>query len=165
MEDRKEFDEIFRLYYSQLYFFARQFLMDTEDCQDIVSDAFEDVWLNFSSIRADAAKSFLYTDVRRKCIDRLRHLNTQRQYAEVCRKITECYDTDDGIREMEERERIIGQVIDDLQHPTTREIFVACYVDHKKYVSVAEEKGISVSTVKKHIVKALKAIRERNDKK
>jgi len=44
--------------------------------------------------------------------------------------------------------------------PPTSDILRACYVEEKKYKQVAEEMGISVSTVKKHIIKALKIVRE-----
>jgi len=37
---------------------------------------------------------------------------------------------------------------------------VACYVERKKYKEVGQDRGISVSTVKKHIVRALRIMRE-----
>jgi len=43
----------------------------------------------------------------------------------------------------------------------THSILLACYVDGKKYKEVAEMMNISISTVKKHIVKALRIIREK----
>jgi RNA polymerase sigma-70 factor (ECF subfamily) len=44
--------------------------------------------------------------------------------------------------------------------PQTQLILQECYVNRKKYKEVAEELEISTNTVKKHIVKALKTIRE-----
>lgn len=35
-----------------------------------------------------------------------------------------------------------------------------CYIDGKKYKDVAEEFGVSISTIKKHMVKALKILAE-----
>lgn len=37
MDERFEFDDIFRLYYSQLFFFAMQYIGDENECDDIVS--------------------------------------------------------------------------------------------------------------------------------
>jgi hypothetical protein len=37
---------------------------------------------------------------------------------------------------------------------------IICYIDGKKYVEVAEEMQISIASVKKHMVKALKKVRE-----
>ena len=49
--------------------------------------------------------------------------------------------------------------------PRTQQVLKACYVERKKYKEVAEELNISKSAVKKHIMNALKTLREkfRND--
>ena len=44
--------------------------------------------------------------------------------------------------------------------PRTRLVLQECYIHKKKYKEVAAEMEISVNAVKKHIVKALKTIRE-----
>jgi len=161
MEAEKDFNALFRNNYEQLYFFARKFLDDPSDCEDIVNDAFEEIWKNFSAIKMESARSYLYTVVRTRCIDRLRHMETRRNYARLYATITERYASDEGIREMEEREKQMGEAINSLKPPSTREIFIACYVDKKRYKQVADELTISVNTVKKHIVSALKQLKER----
>ena len=42
----------------------------------------------------------------------------------------------------------------------SKEILEACYIQGKKYKEVAEEMKISISTVKKHMVRALKILRD-----
>lgn len=69
------------------------------------------------------------------------------------------YDTEDHIREMKEREEKIKQVLDSLQ-PVTLAIFTRCFVQHMKYAEAAADLQVSVATVKKHIVRALKQIRD-----
>jgi RNA polymerase sigma-70 factor (ECF subfamily) len=44
--------------------------------------------------------------------------------------------------------------------PQTRKILELCYLHRKKYAEVAEEMNISPDTVKKHVTKALKMLRE-----
>ena len=61
MRDDLNFDDLFRLYYDSLFRFARQFINDDEDCHDIVSNAYEDVWRNFSHIEEKTVKAYLYT--------------------------------------------------------------------------------------------------------
>ena len=53
----------------------------------------------------------------------------------------------------------IQKVLDGMT-PHTRHILEECYLHEKKYKEVAAELNISISAVRKHIVKALKAIRE-----
>ena len=62
--------------------------------------------------------------------------------------------------EWQEREARIKEILDAMK-PPTRDIFIACYVDHKKYAEVATLMAISIDTVKKHIKKALRFIREK----
>ena len=39
MDEKKDFDRIFRKYYNELYCFAMQFMHDPDDARDIVHDA------------------------------------------------------------------------------------------------------------------------------
>lgn len=163
MVDEREFDACFRNYYSELYVFARRFVPNEADCEDIVSDAFEDVWRNLSRLTPATVRPFLYRDVRNKCIDFLRRQATRRQYAELMASVTQGYDSADGLAELNERERIVSRVLDSLPD-YTRHIFTACYVDRKQYAQVAEELSISTSTVKKYISRALSLIAEQRRK-
>lgn len=158
--ENKEFDQIFRQYYQELYFFAMQMLHDPEDSKDVVSDAFEEVWSHFSSVKKETVRYFLYRIVRNRCIDTLRHRKIQIQHAELMLQVTKPYDESMDTLEWQEREARVKEILDALK-PPTRDIFIACYVDHKKYAEVATLMAISIDTVKKHIKKALRFIREK----
>lgn len=160
MENVKDFDEVFRLYYPLMLSFARKFVNDDAACEDIVNDAFEEVWRHFSAIKRESAKSFLFTTVRRLCIDYLRHVKCQTRYAEFVEIVASRYiDTEARICN-EDLSRVARRVVEELGPPTS-EIFKACYVDGKKYREVAEEMGYSVASIKKYMVRALRAIREK----
>ena len=161
METREEFNEIFRTYYKQLYFFARHYVDDTEECHDIVEDASEDVLQAYASIEKATVKQFLYTNVRNKCIDRLRHLDIHKHYAAQQMQMGDMYYDPHRTLELKERESIIEKVLNMLKSPT-KEIFIACYVDRKRYKEVAKIMGVTEAVVKNHIMKALKTIRDLN---
>lgn len=159
MLEKSEFDSIFREYYSPLYFFARQYVDDEEACRDIVSGAFERLWRNFSKVERENAKSFLYIAVRNLCVDHARQASRHRAYARYVAAMSH-YATDaSSLLEREELQERVNRKIGELK-PPTRDIFMACYVERKKYKEVAEQMGISTATVKKHIVKALKMMRQ-----
>lgn len=161
MLTKNAFDAIFRENYSQLLFFTRQYVSDYEACRDIVSSAFERLWQHFSCIEPEKAKNFLYVTARNSCIDYARHESRHRKYAQYV-AVMSSYATDTStLMEREERMVRICRQIESLE-PRTRDIFVACYVDRKKYSEVAKEMGISTSTVKKHIIRALKELRKKN---
>ena len=163
MFDYTDFDELFRRYYAELFHFARRFLTREADCEDMVSAAFEDVWRNFAAIEREAARAYLYKNVRNKCVDHLRRDATHRRHAELYARLTEGYDHADRLAELHEREQIVSRVLETLPD-YTRRIFTACYVDRKQYREVAEEMGISPNTVKKYISQALLHIREQRKK-
>ena len=159
MEDKLEFDDIFRLYYSQLFFYARQYVDDENECDDIVSSAYEDAWRHFADIERKAAQTWLFVNVKRKCLDWLRHQQSHRFYAKLQLQLAQRSTDDIDPLETEERmEKAMRQL--NLLPENTRKIFTRCYVDGKKYREVAEELKISTETVKKHVVRALKILRQ-----
>ena len=148
----------------QLFCFARGMVNDEEECRDIVGAAFESVWKRFSEINESTVKAYLYRTVRNNCINYLSHQHLEKKYADYYKTVTHDVMTDDGLAEHEERTLRMKQVLSTMSQ-TTRDILIACYVDGKKYKEVAAEKGITISTVKKHMVIALRMIREQRVKK
>lgn len=159
MIDASTFDCLFRQNYEPLFHFAHQYVKDEEDCHDIVSAAYESVWNNRASIQQDNVKQYLYTAVKNRSIDFLRKNSKQRSYIEYASIIGQHQINSDNVGERDDERRIVRQIIHELGSPTG-EILSACYLEEKKYKEVAEEMNITVATVKKHIVKALKRIRE-----
>lgn len=159
MTDATEFDSIFRQYYEPLFHFAHQFITDDEECHDIVSAAYESVWNNYASIEYTNVRQYLYTTVRNKAIDHLRRDSKRRAYTQYITTISEQATFNERIGEHDDEHRIIQQILDELGYPTGY-ILRQCYIEEKKYREVAEEMGVSIAMVKKHIVKALKRIRE-----
>lgn len=164
MEDHNAFEALFKDCYMQLFCFARSMVNDEEECRDIVGAAFEGVWKRLAEIDEKTVKAYLYRTVRNNCINYLSHQHLEHQYAAYYKAVTEDVMTDEGMAESEERTHVMRQVLSAM-NPTTREILTACYVDGKKYREVAEDRGISISTVKKHMVAALRTIREARIKK
>lgn len=82
MKEQREFDELFKTYYTPLLMFALQYLNDADEADDVVSAAFEDVWRNFASIEAKTVKSYLYVSTKNLCIDALRRRRCHERYIE-----------------------------------------------------------------------------------
>lgn len=152
------FERMYKENYARLYYYAFRFLTDEEACKDVVNDVFEKVWQQFDELKAETSSAFLYAQVRNRCIDLLRHQQVEEQYAELYRALSEDV-SEIRADEREERLARIEKTIANLTDPT-KTILKQCYYENKKYQEVADEFGISVSGVKKHIVKALKILRE-----
>lgn len=163
MSQREQFDSIYREYYKPLFVFAKRYLEASDDCHDLVNDVFEYLWSHFDCIHPPTLQAFLYQLLRSRCIDFLRRKKTEQKFVDYAMASSERFDSSEHIRDLQEREQKIREVLNSLPI-TTRTIFTLCFVEHKKYAEVAEKLGISPSTVKKHIVMALKIIREGREK-
>lgn len=156
--NKYEFEQLYKGNYARLYYYAFQFISDTETCKDIVNDVFEKTWNLYESLQQETITAYLYANVRNKCIDHLRHSLVKEQYAEFYKAVTQ-EEADNGFGEREERIARIEKVIEELTDPT-QTILKECYYENKKYQEVADEFGMSINGVKKHIMKALRLIRE-----
>lgn len=152
------FEQLYKENYARLYYYAFRFITDEEVCKDIVNDVFEKAWLHFEDLKPDTATAYLYVQTRNRCIDHLRHRQVEEQYADFYRIVTE-EDADIAPDEMEERVQRIEKCIEHLKDPT-KTILKECYFDNKKYQEVAEEFDITIHGIKKHIMKALRLLRE-----
>lgn len=153
---KEGFEEVYKTYYSRLYYYCFQFIADEEVSKDLVNDVFEKLWLQRDELKADTLSSYLYTLIRNRCIDYMRHKKIEQQFAEIYDWITE--DSPDDLNLYEYRMSCIEKIIDGLKEPT-KSIFMKSYFGHKKYTEVAQEYQISSSGVKKHIMKVLRLIR------
>ena len=70
--------------------------------------------------------------------------------------VDQCYEDNDI---QKERQRQVEEMLD-LLPDTTRHVLEECYLNHKKYREVADEMNVCQETVKRHIIKALKLLRE-----
>lgn len=157
MNKREVFGHFFKSYYGRLYYYALQLLKDEEASRDIVSGVFAHVWENFDSYDMQTLPAFLLKTVKNKCLDYLRHTAVHAQYADYyLHAVDQCYEDNDI---QKERQRQVEEMLD-LLPDTTRHVLEECYLNHKKYREVADDMNVCQETVKRHIIKALKLLRE-----
>ena len=111
-------------------------------------------------LQPDTLKSYLFTSVRNLALNQLDRIDPLRRACDVARYESpwEEYDTfeDEVFRRVETE---IGKL-----PPRTQEIIRSVYLKGMKYKEVADELGISVSTVNSLLVKALKKLRQTTEK-
>lgn len=160
----KTYETFFRQNYNDAYQLAFGLLRDEEACKDVVSDAFELLLRLYNSGKTERfTVSYLMTTVKNKAIDEIRKRHSRDRYTYY---ILHHHDTDtvnDLI--MQERKKQVDEIMDALDRltPKTLRVMKACFVERKKYREVAEELGISKSTVKKHVMDALRRLRDQFD--
>lgn len=148
----EDFDEIYTQYYERLFYYAYGFVEDAETCRDIVANVFEQAWKENEKLRPANINSFLYSCVRNRCIDQLRHEQAAQRYLTHIRS-TMTEEESESPEELEERINLVRKSIEELP-ARTRFVLEQCYFHNKKYREVAEILGITPDGVKKHIMKA-----------
>lgn len=153
----KQFKALFEKYYTKLYYSSLAIVRDEDDARDIVNDVFTHIWEKHDSFEDTVNSMYLYTSIRHRSLDHLKKKKVRDNYANNYMK-----SNDEGFLyddEEEERIRQIQKVIDKMPEKT-KYVLDQCYMEGKKYMEVASDIGISRDGVRKHIVKALRLLRE-----
>jgi len=157
-DEELRFHTLFVEMYPKLVRYAAALMTDANEARDIVSDVFERAWQRHAMLDDESGHAWLYASVRNACLNRLKHLQVEREHLEAVIEATRA-DMADNYRQHEVLLRRAEEIAHSLPEPT-RSILRMCYWDKQTYRQVAEHFGISPDTVKKHISKALRTLRE-----
>lgn len=154
----ERFEQLFTEMYPRLVRFAATLTGDADEAKDIVSETMEQAWKEFDKLKESTRHAWLYTAVRNRCLNRLKHLNMEQQHIDALIAATQA-EMNNGYREHEALLQKAETIARNLPEPTCT-ILRRCYWEKKTYQQTANELGISPDTVKKHISKALRTLRE-----
>lgn len=157
MEKSEIFERFFKENYSKFCFFALRYISDEDACRDIVSSGFEYVWTNYDLKDVDNWGNYMLSYIHNKCVDTLRHEAVHKKYADFCISAANYSTTDSNAHD--ERIAVLQGLMDTLP-PKTRLVLQECFYNKKRYKEVADELEVSVSAIHKHIMKALRTLRE-----
>lgn len=157
-DEEQRFHTLFVEMFPKLVRYAAALMTDADEARDIVSDVFERAWQRHAMLDDESGHAWLYAAVRNACLNRLKHLQVEREHLEAVIEATRA-DMADNYRQHEVLLRRAEEIAHSLPEPT-RSILRMCYWDKQTYRQVAEHFGISPDTVKKHISKALRTLRE-----
>lgn len=151
---------LFEEYFEKMVLFAEYFLLSRQESEDIVQELFLGLWNRHEiPVIRISLKSYLFTQVRNRCLNRLKHLNIVDKHDRWLREAQEYAEIPDV--EMDESLlRRVNAAIDELPLQA-RTIFQRCVIDGKKYREVADEMGISINTVNTQMKRAFKYLRNR----
>lgn len=163
--DRSEYEKIYHEFFDLLYSLSKQYLMNTDDAEEIVQDAFLKLWEIRSGLNDQSnIKNFLYTLVKNNCLNQLRnkqnaarliknyHYQELQYNYEALTKTSENY-----IQFQELKEKIdlaISELPDDLQV-----VFEMNRFQDMRYKDIALKLDLSEKAVEARMSKALKILR------
>lgn len=167
-DGNKMFAELFEKNYAALFFYAGRFV-DPQQAEDVVQDAFADLWERRNSLdMGGGIRAFLYRSVYTRALNKMKHNATVNSYSlaqvAVLQKKAEYLspDNNETIRKLEDTETgmQIEQAIETLPQKC-REVFRLSYLYDMKNQQIAQALGISLRTVEAHMYKALKCLRDK----
>lgn len=164
-DDQHAFDEMYDRHFIPLLNTAFKRLQSKEDALEIVQDLF--VQLYFKRKQIDYTHNlggYLHMMLKNKIIDRFREQLVRKKhiYRFHQMKLEATPDAPEDHMDVKLLEQKIYTVIEKLPDKC-REVFLLSRFDNLSHQAIAEKLNISVSTVEKHIVKALKIVRKHVD--
>jgi len=161
------FNDFYNKYYRKTFLFAKSYVHDTWTAEDIASEAIVSLWESMKKYEIHHPLTFLFSIVKNKSIDYLRHEIT---HQEALAKMSEV-----GLREIKTRietleacdpEMIYSEEINSIVESTlnglpekTREVFLMSRYQNLTKEEIATALGITTKGVEYHISKALKSLR------
>ena len=153
------FEELYRLYYAELCIFAQTYVYQMDIAEDIVQESFYQLWDTTASQRiTKSIKSYLYSVIRNKCLNHLRRLQVEDKYRQKEMEAIKFASNYEMVEDEELIERV-KQAVEELPEKC-KLTFKMCVLQDMKYKEVAEELGLSVDTIKDHMKRAYRFLRQ-----
>jgi RNA polymerase sigma-70 factor (ECF subfamily) len=164
------FQNLYLAYYRGMVRFAQEYVGCKEDAENIVHDAFAEVWeIKPGYLEKKYLLSLLFTIVKNKCIDYLRHRIVVREAESLIQEAfrrdmqmkydsLESFDQELFLRNETIEERV-SRAIDSLPEKC-RQIFIMNKLEGLRQKEIAQMLHISVNTVESQMGIAYKKLRE-----
>jgi RNA polymerase sigma-70 factor (ECF subfamily) len=159
--DKQGFELLFKTYYAPLCVFARKYIKDTDDCEEVVQGFFLKLWDKRDTIEINTSvKSYLYSSVRNRSLNYIKHQKIKQEYhSEIISTTSEIDPMVNGFMEIGLIEKIDRTIA--MLPPRRREIFLMSREQGLKYREIADQLGISIKTVETQMGHALKDLRDK----
>jgi len=163
------YKEVFRILYPRLKGYCKLFISDQNQVEDIIQETFISLWDNRNSIKNDKpVESLVFVMLRNRCLNYLKKQKLEKDNIDFEQlnenQIQYLYQLDFTGREEKSMEEMLiesfHEAVDELPDKM-RIVFKKCKIEGLKQKEVAEELGISLKMVEKHIAKAKLQIHEK----
>src|SRR5882724_3972264 len=112
--NREAFNGIYNSHYASLYYFAKSFVNERQDAEDIVAESFIKFWrLRENFDNPQSIKAFLFITTRNRCLDFLRaaqrQSNNKKEFAYSSNQDSELIHAQDEIK-AEVLNKLLGEI-------------------------------------------------------
>lgn len=156
-----DMEQLYKQFYGRLVIYAFGFLSSKDEASDVVSSVMEYIWNDWQSPEPRYKQTnapLLYSLVRSKCLDILRHTKAHDRYTTLFLATADMETTSD-VDAFEERISKLQDAIAALPY-ADREVLRCTYFEHMTYKETAIALSISENTVHKRMLRVFKTLRE-----
>ncbi|WP_161554540.1 RNA polymerase sigma-70 factor [Sinomicrobium soli] len=157
-DDQSALEQLFQKYYYPLCQFAGSFVKNPDVAEEVVSDVFFNIWQNRRKLQVKNLKSYLFIAIKNRSLTVL-HQNRETffeiQHSGSHEKASDM--NAESLLRYSETEKHIASIIDELP-PQRKIIFKLSRLEGMKYREIAEMLQISVNTVQKQMIEAIRHI-------
>ena len=158
--DENAFTAVYELYSEKVYRLAFRFLKDKEQSEEIVQEAFINLWLSREKLNVDGNMwLYLYVISKRLSLNALRQVGKSSILVErLLHQISELQNTTEEEILAHDLEHYAEKLIEKLPRQQQL-IFKLSRIEGLSHKEIAEQLQISPNTVKNHMVEALKTLK------
>lgn len=157
--DEEALKEIFDIYYKPLCIYSVQFTEQEQESEDIVQDLFIRIWEKHLYRQITQLGMYLFFAVRNQSMAYARKHEQYEDIEDLEKDLYTEWNDDFSEEEINQKRRQLHDTLKKLS-PKEYAILTEIIVNSKPYKQVAQEMDISVNTVKTHLRRAMKVLRE-----
>jgi len=149
------FEQLFRCYLQPLLEFARYYVMNEQEAENVVQDAFLYLWTHREVFKPEInIKAYLYRTVKNKSLNYRRHQKIEKNYADSFIYIPDTLEMPDAHVRQSDLENALEKAIQALPEKR-RVIFCMHRFENLSYEEIAQILEISIKTVETQIRRSL----------
>jgi len=156
------FDMLYKKYCKRLYKFGYSILKSQDEAENLIQDVYLNLWENRYKVEKNSSiKFYLFTMAYNSAISILRKKARESQFIEYLKSLQKINEEPVNTElEYNELTNKLDEIIKKLPL-RQKEVYLLHSVEGMKYTEIAERLHISVNTIKNHMSRALKTIREK----
>jgi len=158
--DEKAFIEVYHLFWKRLFNFGYKKLGKKEIVEGIVQEVFIDFWTKRVKLEIHTSlSSYLFTSVNYRIINQYKSQSIREKYSdqEKTKGEQQSSSTDEKVL-FNDLKSTIKKVVQEFP-PQRKKVYQLRFNKGLSYIEISQKLEISVSTVEKHLMRALKDIR------
>lgn len=158
---RNAFMQIYDTYWQSLFNHAYKRLQNREVVQELIQDLFTELWQKRKNLLIHTSLSaYLHQSLKYKVLNYIKAEMVREKYAETVRQQPLVYGNavEENVLFTELNKALKKEI--SLLSPQSRRVYQLKHENGLSYAEISKHLNISVSTVEKHMIKALKKLRE-----